>query len=292
MRGLHLVGFNDSRQLVRKEKNLRRFCAHFGAKPNVYAVIWTDLQTTMIEEASVDIQNDATRLEDLLMAAHFLKCYPKEEEAEGIFKLSDRTIRNKVWAYVKKLQALKQEKIVWPDHWNPTESGANPETTFTITVDGIHCRIGEPQHGTYSKNPKFYSHKFKQAGLDYEVAMSTFENKCVWINGPFPAGKNDVSVFRAALNQRMGNGKLGIADKGYRGEGDLLAVPTSHDTPDVREFKSRALARHEKFNGQLKNFGCLSNQFRHDLSKHQPCFEAVAVICQYQLENGSPLITV
>ena len=104
----------------------------------------------------------------------------------------------------------------------------------------------------------------------------------------------DMSVFRApdGLKEMMinnANGKLGIADLGYRGEADLLSTPSSHDHASVRKFKSRALARHEKFNGQLKNFGCLSERFRHGIEKHQMCFEGVTVICQYQLENGSPL---
>lgn len=90
----------------------------------------------------------------------------------------------------------------------------------------------------------------------------------------------------------MPTGKIGIADKGYRGESELLTMSSSLDAPEVREFKSRALARHEKFNGQLKNFGCLSEQFRHGLERHQMCFQAVTVICQCQLENGSPLMAV
>ena len=291
-RGLDLVGFNFQRQQsVRRSKNIERFCTHFGSRPAVCANIWSDLQLTEDPDVRVEPSKIGSSLEHLLMAAHFLKCYPKENESEAIFKLSDSTIRKWVWFYVQKLQALKAQKIVWPSHWNPAESPNDDDTTFVITVDGVHCRIYEPKHGTYSKNPKFYSHKFKQAGLAYEIALSIYENKCVWINGPFAAGKNDVSIFRSALKQRMA-GKLGIADKGYRGEAVLLAASSSLDTPEVREFKSRALARHEKFNGQMKNFGCLSEQFRHGLEKHKMCFEAVGVICQCQLENGSPLMVV
>ena len=88
--------------------------------------------------------------------------------------------------------------------------------------------------------------------------MSVFENRCAWVNGPFAAGKHDVSIFRSALKEKMRDSELGIADKGYRGESVLLALPTSHDAAEVREYKSRALAHHEKCNGQLKNFGCLS----------------------------------
>mgnify|MGYP007080194443 CR=1 FL=1 len=297
-RGLRLVGFTDNRQSsVRRSKNIERFHTHFGSSPGVYAAMWSDLQTTAVPEALLTPEDmKKTCLEHFLMATHFLKCYSKENQNEGTFKLCDTTIRKWVWHCVKKIQALKAEKIVLPQHWNPTESPNANETTFTITVDGIHCRIFEPSHGRYSKNPEHYSHKFKQAGLGYEIALSVFENRCVWMNGPFPAGKNDVSIFRSALKANMKG--MGIADKGYRGEAALLSIPTSHDTEQVREFKSRALARHEKFNGQLKNFAALSEKFRHGLEKdqmvekHQSCFEAVTVICQCQLENGSPLVVV
>jgi len=271
---------------------MQRFATHFGSKPVVYAAIWADLQRTENEDAKVDVVNDRTKIEHLLIATHFFKCHSKENEAEAIFKLSDRSIRKWVWFYAARLQALKSEKIAFPSRWSPDDT--QPESTFILLVDRVHCRMHEPMHGTCSKNPKCCSHKFKQAGLDYEIALSIFENKCVWVNGPFPAGKNDISVFRSldGLKEKMttvANGKLGIADLGYRGEAATLTTPNSHDDSAVREFKSRVLARHEKFNGQVKNFGCLSERFRHCIVKHQMCFDSIVVICQHQLENGSPL---
>ena len=292
-RGLELVGFSMTRQQsVRREKNLQHFATHFGARPAVCAAIWTDLQMTNNEKAFIDVVELNASLEHMLMAACFLKCYPKDNQSEAIFERSSTTIRRWVWFCIGKLQALKLDKIVWPQHWNPSNSASEPESAFTVTVDGVHFRIQEPTHGRHSKNPAFYSHKFKQAGLAYEIALSIFDNRCVWVNGPFAAGKNNLSVFRAGLKAKMGNGKLGIADKGHRGEGAHLTMAMSIDSQEVREFKSRALARHEKFNGQVKNFGCMSEQFRHGLEKHKMCFEATVVICQHELENGSPLMAV
>jgi O6-methylguanine-DNA--protein-cysteine methyltransferase len=87
-------------------------------------------------------------------------------------------------------------------------------------------------------------------------------------------------------------GKKVIADKGYRGEKDIISTPSSQDPPELRKFKSRARARHESFNARIKNFRCLDMRFRHGIEKHKIVFEAVCVICQYQLENGSPLFDV
>jgi hypothetical protein len=160
-----------------------------------------------------------------------------------------------------------------------------------ISVDGIHCRINEPSNSTFSKNPKYYSHKFKQAALDYELGIDLFDNKLVWINGPFPASVPDITVFRSGLKIMIPEGKKVVADKGYIGE-KCISAPNSHDPSEVRNFKSRARARHESFNSRLKNFKILDERFRHGEHKHKEIFEAVCVICQYQLENGSPLFDV
>ena len=157
----------------------------------------------------------------------------------------------------------------------------------------MHCRVGEPKHPTHSKNPRFYSHKFNQAGLDYELGISVYHNALVWMNGPFPAGDHDMNVFRdKGLKDKIPAGKKAIGDNGYRGEDAIIGTPNAHDEAEVRKFKSRARSRHESFNARLKAFRCLDVRFRHGIEKHKIVFEAVCVICQYQLENGSPLFDV
>lgn len=105
-------------------------------------------------------------------------------------------------------------------------------------------------NGEHSKNPEFCSHKFKQSALDCEIAISIFTQQVMFVNGPFPAGKNNTSVFKSAggLADKMTAeipGKIGVADLGHRGSGGLLTTPNSHDVAEVRALKSQALARHE-----------------------------------------------
>jgi hypothetical protein len=71
-----------------------------------------------------------------------------------------------------------------------------------------------------------------------------------------------------------------------------VSTPNPHDSYAVRKFKSRALNRHEKFNGLIKHFDCLSNRFRHHEGHFKDCFEAVCVICQYKIEIERPLFDV
>ena len=205
-------------------------------------------------------------------------------------------------------------QIVWPERW--TRVGEADEI-FLYSVDGVHCRTNEAIHPTLAKNTKLFSHKFNQAGVGYELAVSLRENAFVWMNGPFVASKHDVTIFREnGLKEQTPINKKGIADKGYQGEKDILCTPNSQDTAELRKFKvsaamsrrlpfavpeihivspilyhhqTRARARHETFNARIKNFACLDARFRHGMSKHKICFEAVCVIVQYQLENGAPL---
>ena len=183
-------------------------------------------------------------------------------------------------------------KVSWPTEWTQGHPDfcATNLPVFLLTVDGIHCRIEEPQHATKSKDRSYYSHKFKTAGVDYEIGLSVFDNRLVWINGPMRASRHDITVFRrAGLQAMIPHGHRIIGDNGYAGEPLIISTPNAHDPSVLRKFKSRARARHESFNGRLKTFKCLEERFRHSLKYHQRVFEATCVICQYQIVNGSPL---
>jgi DDE superfamily endonuclease len=164
---------------------------------------------------------------------------------------------------------------------------------FVMSVDGTHCRTFEPKHPTKSKNPQYYSHKFHQAAVNYEIGLSIFTSDVVWVNGPFPAGQNDMKIFREqGLMDIIPPRKLITGDGGYRGCPDIISTPNPRDPEDLRVFKKRARARHETFNARLKCFKCLAETFRHGVATHQTLFFAVCVIVQFQMENGSPLYPV
>ena len=150
----------------------------------------------------------------------------------------------------------------------------------------------EPKHPTLSRDTSYYSHKFNRAAFSYELGISTYEQKLVWINGPFPAGMHDITIYRAGLMQKIPVGKKVIGDEGYRGEPNTVLTYNPHDTRDTKRFKSRARSRHETFNRRIKIFNVLNTNFRHALNKHKSTFEAVCVIVQYQLENGNPLFDI
>jgi len=280
--GLDAVGFDENRQRrTRHATNIARFRASFGAGPAACSAIFRDLQTTAIADARINKPNSFY----FVVAMNWLAAYRKESKMAGFFHSDEKTLRNHIWKYVKAIAALKGEKIVWDiDH--------NPET-FLISVDGVHFRVYEPRN---QPSAKWCSYKFNSAGLAYEIGLSIYHSKVVWINGPFHASVHDLTIYQKpnGLKSKMPAGKKAVADRGYVGEAGArnLSMRNTFDSKAVRDFKRRVRARHENFNARLKSFQILDGCFRHGVKKHKTVFEAVCVIVQYDMENGHPLFDV
>jgi hypothetical protein len=80
------------------------------------------------------------------------------------------------------------------------------------------------------------------------------------MKGPTNAGSNDISNFvnRGLRDNLVRMGKKAIGDGGYSGHHQVISTPNRFDQRNVATFKSRALKRHEKFNGITKSFDSLS----------------------------------
>jgi hypothetical protein len=115
------------------------------------------MQSTEIEEARLrGLEGD---LKCFFMALHYLRKYPTEEDIVAIFDYCAAFwARQKIWGTIKKIRALKAEKIVWPNDYAQEE-------IWVIAVDGVHSLINEPSHPTWSQDRQYYSHKFNKAGL-------------------------------------------------------------------------------------------------------------------------------
>jgi DDE superfamily endonuclease len=282
-RGLFLVGYSK-KQIASsgKETNKRRFRAHFGASAVVCCQIYEDMQCTDIEQAR--IAGGEIDLKWFLMAMHYLRKYPKEDEWESTFDVGIRWTRDRIWDRIRKLAAMKAKKIVWPD-------SLNGDNMLGLTVDGVHSAAEEPKHPVFSQDKAFFSHKHGRAGYCFELGISLSESQLVWMNGPYPAGMSDAQIFvNKGLKSKLKTVKAkAIGDGGYFGHPKWIITPNAHDSRAVRKFKGRALKRHEKFNGHIKTFECTSSRFRHGQDKFKDCFEAVCVVCQYVIEIDIPL---
>ena len=82
-------------------------------------------------------------------------------------------------------------------------------------------------------------------------------------------------------------------DDGYRGHADKIKCPQNDaNPPENLAMQGRARARHETLNGRLKNWGILSQVFRHDILCHGEVFRACAVVTQLTIDDGEPLFEV
>ena len=262
-----------------------RFRSYYGIGPNA---CWTVFQE--IEEKELVLK---PKIEHFLVALSWMKQYPTESNHAGHWNLTENTSRKICWTYAKAFQALKEHMVKWtcddPDNL--------PDECFIASVDGVHCIISEVQS---NPDKKWFSHKHKTAGVVYELAIALFDGSLIWINGPFPAGQSDLAVFRkpGGLKSKIPVGKRVIADQGYKAE-SMLSTRNPMDTKDVKELKRRAKARHETFNGMLKNFQILSQRFRTTnrgaddiLDRHKTVFEGCCVLVMYEIADDHPLFKV
>lgn len=148
------------------------------------------------------------------------------------------------------------------------------------SLDGTDFRIHEPT----PFNPKWFSHKFKSAGIRYEIGISISHGDIVWASGGFPCGEwPDLKIAKDHYINIAGN-EVTLADKGYRGHPNFKA-PSN-------QWEKRILARHETLNGRLKNFGILSQRFRHRREKHPKVFHSIVNIVQCSLNCGEKLFEI
>jgi hypothetical protein len=155
-------------------------------------------------------------------------------------------------------------------------------------VDGTDFKIYNP----HIFDKKWYSFKFRSAGLRWEVAVSIYSGDIVWINGPFPCGQwPDLKIYRESLNELLKQtGERAETDLGYRGEPATVNHPECCNADSYE--KQTVRSRHETVNRRFKQFNVLGRTFRHDKERHTEVFTAVAVITQLSIETGSPLFQV
>jgi len=86
-----------------------------------------------------------------------------------------------------------------------------------------------------------------------------------------------------------------VAEEGYCGHADKIKCPgNSLDLAEKRAVQGRVRARHEMLNGQLKNWGILSQVFCEYILLHGDMFRACAVLTQLtiSIKNVGPLFEV
>ena len=83
-----------------------------------------------------------------------------------------------------------------------------------MLVDRTDFKINQPQN--FGK--KWFSHKFREPGLRYKVALNIQIGNIVWSHGLFLTGAyKDLAIFLHVHAHKLKPGERVEADKGYRG---------------------------------------------------------------------------
>jgi hypothetical protein len=278
------VGWPDTRLWESRDKDAR-FRSLFGASSTIVAEIWHRIEGTVAAE------DPNAKQKHLLWALVFLKVYATSEEVHCAIVgwPHVQTFRKYSWYFVEKFFDLQNDVIIWKNRFDGQPDLENILYDCMITVDCLDCSCSEP----FPASKDMFSKKFNGPGLKYEVGICIKTGHIVWINGPFPAGNSEVTIFRGYLEGQLAEWELVETDTGLRGV-NKARIPDQGITSGERKQKSVARARHETVNGKLKVFNVLVAYFHHHaerdravmFEKHAICFGAVAVITQLKLANG------
>ena len=273
-----------------------KFKSHYGAYPAVLADVWNNLcddQHPNIQTISRKEQN-VKGFARFLAANYFLWTYPKNtDQLASRFQVCEKYARGReLWKWVERIASLKAIKIVWDDRLDNQEW-----EMFAITVDGTDFKMNEPRDRPVPQDKRVCSKKMNHAAVKYEVGMSVFRPKCVWISKQYDGATHDITMYRTSgLKEKLVEGKLVIADLGYRSsrpdEKDVFSLPSNYDSKQLYNFKSRARLRHEGFNSMLKKYNILFDEFRHGKKKQEIACTAVAVLSQCKIDHGASLYDV
>jgi len=276
----------DNWDQCQNNTNTGRFKKQYGVTARTCADLWSMLRSQPVGDVC-RLEIDAKPIH-LLVACRWLFTYDSEDRIGSFFGIkSQKTIAKWVRHYVCKIASLLPKKTGTLDE-------NNKGLVFLMTIDGTHCPIWEPR--PWSKDNS--SHKFgKKPGVNYELGISLYEPKLIWLYGPTQPGKlTDLMVFQESLKFKLPAGTKVIGDGIFSAvsERDYISTKNDLDPRSLRQFKNRALARHETFNQRIKCFEVLTKPYRHNRRiagdpaiPHGVAFRSVCVLVMFQIENFS-----
>ena len=131
-----------------------------------------------------------------------------------------------------------------------------------------------------------FSHKFKHAGLRYEIAISVKTGWIVHVNGPFKCGEwSDLKIARTLLHKRLCKGEYYFADNGYRDVCGPAVLKEDLNQDEMGPYM-RIRMRHETINKRFKEWGIFRQRYHHSELCHGSVFKALAVLIQLDIEDG------
>jgi len=294
--------------------SMRRFRAHFGVPPDVVVCAWELLtESKCLRDRLREVGRTPPNPTHYLWALMSLKQHPTWPVLATALNVDEDTARKWCLLHLEANAELDSEVacglllvclimlhlfcLIWLSAnlqfphcllqivWANRLVGDTLDLAL-VTVDGTHFRIKNRRNSFTGKHVKrWHSHKFKQAGVSYEVAVCIKTGDIVWIHGPFPAATHDLSIFRYGLKAKLLPHELVLADRGHVGD-KKCRTPRNALNCQHKRAMAALRARHETVNRRFKTFGSLQHAFRLNPNLHHTFFRSVAVLIQLSQQNG------
>ena len=155
-----------------RDREIEAFNDIFGTVPSICSLLWT-----MVDP--LNTISSKSRIFHLLWALLLMNDYSTEVINASYVGVDVDTFRKWTHLWISAISHLSTNVIKWENRF------LGNWFYWTFSVDGIHCPIQEPS--PFWKG--WCSHKFKGAGLAYEVCVGVSSGYIVWVRGPFPAGR-------------------------------------------------------------------------------------------------------
>ena len=166
---------------------------------------------------------------------------------------------------------------------------------YLFAVDCVDVEVNEPWPYCKATSGVWYSQKFNEPGVRYEVATSIRCGDICWVQGPVPCGKqNDLQIFKTGLRHCLDENERVEADSGYKAlDPEFCKTPSGLTTSKERKkMQSIVRARHETVNKRFKQWAILKFPYRHELKYHGAVFRSIAILTQLAIEKGKKLFEI
>jgi hypothetical protein len=162
----------------------------------------------------------------------------------------------------------------------------------SLYVDGTDIKVNEQ----CPLQRQDYSHKFRHAGLRFEVATALGCSRIVHWAGGVPCGAwPDIKLAQEHLVPKLREGEQAAGDRGYRKENNCgpFFAPRRDDGSEVVKHHNQILkrmgARHETVNKRLKDYNILKIGFRGQRDRLVEAFGACINLVQLKIYEDEPL---
>lgn len=246
------------------------------------------VSTLLFAEIALCVQECPTK--HIMMTLHFLKWYPSSNAIHFIWGVSEKKYREIVWQTI----ILMNEVLPQIEQNLEAPFGNHIFQNIRYVIDATECRI--KRYVNWVLQAFFYSNKKKMHSVKYQIIVDAVLGTIQDVYGPYCGSTHDNKIYsfwKMDTNFEFTQNEKLLGDKGYQGNNDILSpikqLPNSELSKDEKQFNKivgsvRCIV--EQTFARVKKFHCISNIWRHPLSKHGLVFQLVCKIVNMEIQES------